>query len=120
MAKCQLRGSGGVEEAARVRSPCVVMEIRRLTCSRAALLDGCSATESSVNASLVVRGGESIQLATEVEAVPEEGLIEILAPKGSDKPLYKRCERASRPGPAGCGPMAGASAFFRDRFRISS
>jgi hypothetical protein len=27
-------------------------------------------------------GGESIQLAKEVEAVPEEGLVEILAPKG--------------------------------------
>jgi hypothetical protein len=40
-----------------------------------------------VNASLVVIGGESIQLATEVEAVPEDGLIEILPPKGSDKVL---------------------------------
>jgi hypothetical protein len=54
-----------------------------LTCSRAASLDGRSATESSVDASLVVIGGESIQLAMEVDAVPEEGLIEILAPNGS-------------------------------------
>jgi hypothetical protein len=33
-----------------------------------------------VNAPLVVIGGESIQLAMQVEAVPEEALVEILAP----------------------------------------
>jgi hypothetical protein len=69
------------------RSPCEVIEVRQLTCSRAASLDGRSATESSVNTSLVVIGGESIQLSTEVETIPEEDLIEILAPKGSDQPL---------------------------------
>lgn len=42
-----------------------------------------------MNTSLVAIGGESIQLATEVETVPEEGLIEILASKGSDKALDK-------------------------------
>ncbi|MDB6090032.1 MAG: hypothetical protein JWN85_2816, partial [Gammaproteobacteria bacterium] len=35
-------------------------------------------------------GGESIQLAMQVEAVPEEALVEILAPKGSDQPLDER------------------------------
>jgi hypothetical protein len=34
-----------------------------------------------VDASLVVIGSESIQLAMEVDAVPEEGSVEILAPK---------------------------------------
>jgi len=31
-----------------------------------------------------------IQLAMQVEAVPEEGVVEVLAPKGSDQPLDKR------------------------------
>jgi hypothetical protein len=43
-----------------------------------------------VDTPLVVIGGESIQLPMEVEAVPEEGLVEILAPKGSDEPLDER------------------------------
>jgi hypothetical protein len=43
-----------------------------------------------VDTSLVVIGGETIQLAMEVDAVPEEGAVKILAPKGSDKALYKR------------------------------
>jgi len=67
-----------------------VIEIRRLTGSRAASLDGRSATESSVDTSLVVIIGESNQLAMKVETVPEEGLVEILAPKGSDQPLDER------------------------------
>jgi hypothetical protein len=66
------------------------MKICRLGCSRAASLDGRPATQSSVDAPLVVVGGEAIQLATEVEAVPEEGLVEILAPKSSDKALDER------------------------------
>jgi hypothetical protein len=43
-----------------------------------------------VDTPLVVIGGESIQLPMQVEAVPEEGLVEILAPKGSDEPLDER------------------------------
>jgi hypothetical protein len=39
---------------------------------------------------LVVIGGESIQLSTQVETVPEEGLVEILAPKSSDESLDER------------------------------
>jgi hypothetical protein len=58
-----------------------VLKIRRLECSCAAALEWRSITESGVNAPPVVIGGESIQLAMKVEAVPEEGLVEILAPK---------------------------------------
>ena len=47
------------------------------------------AIESGVDTSLVEVGGESNQLAMQVETVPDEGLIEILAPKGSDKSLDK-------------------------------
>lgn len=65
------------------------MEIRRLTCSRATLLEGRPATESGVDTSLVVIGGETIQLAMEIDAVPEEGPVEILTPQGSDKAFYK-------------------------------
>jgi len=36
---------------------------------------------------LVEIGGESIQLSMQVEAVPEEGLVEIFAPKNSDESL---------------------------------
>ena len=43
-----------------------------------------------MNSALVVIGGESIQLAMQVAAVPEEGLVEILAPKGSDQSLDER------------------------------
>ena len=61
------------------------MKIRRLACSRAASLEGCPTTQSGVDTPLVVVSGESIQLAMKVEAVPEENLVEILAPKGSDE-----------------------------------
>ena len=43
-----------------------------------------------MNASLVVIEGEIIQLAMEVEAVPEEGVVEIFAPEGSDQALDER------------------------------
>ena len=43
-----------------------------------------------MNASLVVIDGETIQLAVEVATVPAEGLVEILAPEGSDQALDKR------------------------------
>jgi hypothetical protein len=66
------------------------MKIRRRVYSCAASLEGCSAIQSSVNAPLVVIGGESVQLSMQVETVPEEGLVEILAPKGSDEPLDER------------------------------
>src|SRR5260221_217771 len=40
----------------------------------------------------------------EVAAVPEEGLVEILAPKGSDKPLDERMRaRHDGPSPPGLG-----------------
>ena len=67
-----------------------MINIRRLTCSFSASLERRPATQSSVNAPLVEVGGESIQLAMEVDAVPEEGVVEILAPKGSDQPLDER------------------------------
>jgi hypothetical protein len=47
--------------AGTVRAPCEAIEIRRLTCSRAASLDGRSATESKVDMSLVVVGGDTIR-----------------------------------------------------------
>jgi hypothetical protein len=64
------------------------MKIRRLACSRVTLLEGRPTTQSGVDPSLVIV--ESIQLATKVEAVPEENRVEILAPKGSDEPLDER------------------------------
>jgi hypothetical protein len=69
-----------VKESGTVGSPSEVLEIRRLECTCAASLGRRSTTESGVNAPLVVIGGESIQLAMQVEAVPEEALVEILAP----------------------------------------
>ena len=65
------------------------MKIRRLACSRVTLLEGRPTTQSGVDPPLVVVSGESIQLAMKV-AVPEENLVEILAPKGSDEPLDER------------------------------
>ncbi len=43
-----------------------------------------------MDASLVVVEGELIQLAMKVETIPEEGLVEILAPKSTDEALYER------------------------------
>jgi len=73
------------------------MKIRRLACARAASLEGRPTTQAGVHPPLVVVGGESIQLTMKVEAIPEEGLVEILAPKGSDEPLDERM-RARREG----------------------
>ncbi|WP_129778477.1 hypothetical protein [Peristeroidobacter soli] len=47
--------------------------------SHAALLDRRPTIQSGMNASVVVIKGETIQLAMEIEAVPEEGLVEIFA-----------------------------------------
>ena len=91
-----------------------MIESRRLTYSRAASPDGRSAAESSVDTALVVIGGEAIQLATQVETVPEEGLIEILAPKGSDKTLYKRV-RAGYEGTDLSSWMSSTRKFARQR-----
>src|SRR5512143_3043646 len=66
------------------------MEIRCSACSRAISLNRRPTTESGVNAPAAVIDGESIQLAMQVEAVPEEGAVEVLAPKGSDQPLDER------------------------------
>ena len=68
--------------------------------SRVHLLEGRPPTQSGVDAPLVVVGGEPIQLAMQVEAVPEEGLVEILASKGPDQPLDERM----RAGHEGDGP----------------
>jgi hypothetical protein len=68
-----------VKEAGTVGSPSEVLKIRGLARSRAVSLEGRPATEPRVNAPLIVIGGESIQLAMQVEAVPEEGLVGILA-----------------------------------------
>jgi hypothetical protein len=66
------------------------MKTRRLLRCGAASLEGRPASQSGVDASLVVVDGEAIQLAMEVEAIPEVGLIQIFAPKGSDQPLDER------------------------------
>ena len=87
MANSRSRGTGRVEEAGTVRSPSEVIKIRQLTCVFPASLQGRSTAESGVNAPLVVIGSELIQLAMQIEAVPEEGVVEILAPKRSDQPL---------------------------------
>jgi len=79
-----------VKEAGTVGSPSEELKIGGLARSRAVSLEGRPATEPCVNASLIAIGGESIQLATQIEAVPEEGLVEIFAPKGSDPPLDER------------------------------
>ena len=100
MAKSCLRGNGG--------------ESRRLICGRAASLEGRPATESGVDTSLVVTGGETIQLAMEVDAIPEECPVEILAPKGSDKALYKRV-RARHEGEVLSSSMSSTLRFARQR-----
>jgi hypothetical protein len=68
----------------------------RLACSRVTVLEGSPTSQPGVDPPLVVVGGESIRLPIEVEAIPEENLVEILAPKGSDDPLDERM-RARQP-----------------------
>ena len=79
-----------MEEAGTVGRPREVMEIRRFAHGYTATLEGCVAAQPSMDASLVVIASESIQLPIQVETVPEECLVEILAPKGSDEPLDER------------------------------
>jgi hypothetical protein len=67
-----------------------VIEIRPSIASLSALLERRPTPESGVNASLVVIVGESSQLAMQIKAVPEEGVVQIFAPKGSDQPLDER------------------------------
>ncbi|MEP7246100.1 MAG: hypothetical protein ABI885_20800 [Gammaproteobacteria bacterium] len=79
-----------MEEAGTVGAPGEVINIRWLTCGFPASFEWRPTSETGVNAPLVVIGSESIQLAMQVEAVPEEGVVEILAPKGSDQSLDER------------------------------
>jgi hypothetical protein len=79
-----------VKEAGTVGSPSELLKIRGVECTCGVPLERRPTTQSGVNAPLVIIGGESIQLAMQVEAVPEEALLEILAPKGSDQPLDER------------------------------
>jgi len=79
-----------VEEATTVGLPREVIEIRRLAHGSAASLEGCVAAQSSMDTSLVVIVGEAIQLPMQVGTVPEESLVEVLAPKGPDEPLDER------------------------------
>lgn len=58
--------------------------------SQAASLERCLSTQPGMHAPSVIIGGEAIQLALQVETVPEEGLVEIFAPKSSDEPLDER------------------------------
>lgn len=66
------------------------MKIRLLTSCDVTLLEGRLTTQSGVDSPFVVIGSKSIQLPTQVEAIPEKGLVEILAPKRSDEPLDER------------------------------
>jgi hypothetical protein len=66
------------------------MKTRRLAYSPVALLEGRPTTQSGVHPPLVIIGGKSIQLPTQVEAVVEESVIEILTPQSSDEPLDER------------------------------
>jgi hypothetical protein len=58
-----------------------------------------------VNAALVEITGESIQLAMQVAAIPEKGVVEILAPQGSNQPLDERMRSSA----------SSFGALFRDR-----
>jgi multidrug efflux pump subunit AcrB len=74
-----------VKQAGEIRSPREVIKIRPLIAGPSASLEQRPTTETGVNALLVEVRSEAIQLAMEVEAVPEEGVVEILASKGSDQ-----------------------------------
>jgi hypothetical protein len=90
MANSRLRSNRRAEQSGTVEAPGEVIKIRQLEWGVAASVERRLATQSSVNAPLVEVDGESIQLAMEVEAVPEKGVVEILAPKSSDEPLDER------------------------------
>jgi PBP1b-binding outer membrane lipoprotein LpoB len=75
---CSRSPAPSVAHASALAAPAVHVE--------SASLEWLPTTEFGVNAPLVLIGGESIQLAMQVEAVPEEDLVEILAPNGSDQP----------------------------------
>jgi hypothetical protein len=79
-----------VKQAGEIRSPREVIKIRPLIAGPSASLEQRPTTETGVNALLVEVRSEAIQLAMEVEAVPEEGVVEILASKGSDQSLDER------------------------------
>ena len=66
------------------------MQIGCSGCARTAPLRGRLATESRVDAPLIVVGSKSAQLALQVNAAPEEDPIKVLPPYGSDEPLDER------------------------------
>ena len=62
-------------------------QIRGSGCAHTTALRGRSTTERGVNAPLVKVDGKSVQLALQVQTIPEEDLIQKLAPHSPDKPL---------------------------------
>ena len=66
------------------------MQIGYSGCAHTAPLRGRLATESRVDAPLIVVGSKSAQLALQVNVAPEEDLIKVLPPHGSDEPFNER------------------------------
>jgi len=66
------------------------MQIGYSVCTHTAPLRGRLATESRVAAPLIVVGSKAAQLAPQVNTTPEEDLIKVLPPHGSDEPFNER------------------------------
>ena len=66
------------------------MQVGYSGCAHTAPLRGRLATESRVDAPLIVVGSKSAQLVPQVNTAPEEDLIKVLPPHGSDEPFNER------------------------------
>jgi hypothetical protein len=75
-----------------------VAQIRGSGCAHTTALCGRSTTERGVNAPLVKVDGKSVKLALQVQTIPEEDLIQKLAPHGPDKPVIRK----NRSGASSC------------------
>ena len=97
VANSQSNGNRGLKQTAAMLPPSVTIKRGRSRCGCAGALRRRRAIERTVDAMRVVIVPEFGQLARQIDCVPEEHSIKVLAPYGSDQPLDKRMgDRSAR------------------------
>jgi hypothetical protein len=90
LASYRSSGDRRVKQATAIGVPEESMQIGYSGCAYTAPLRGRLTTESRVDAPLIVVGSKSAQLVLQVNVAPEEDLIKVLPPHGSDEPFNER------------------------------
>jgi hypothetical protein len=89
-ANSQSCGNGRLKQAAAVRLPRIRIEFRQCERSGADTSRRSDTVEGAMNPIRIVMGSEIFQLPREVDRIPEEHVVKIFAPNGSDHSFNER------------------------------